>query len=147
VDALVMAAAGLKRIGRADRIAEFIADDICVGAVAQGALGLETRADDPVREAVAFLQHEATGFEVAAERAFLKRLGGGCHIPVGARARVDGGHLRICGVVADPDGRSLWRGEVVGTVAEAAALGHALAEKLLGEGADGILAWEIAQKG
>ena len=91
VDALVMAAAGLKRIGRADRIGEYLADEICVSAVAQGALGHRSSRDDGnVRELLAFLHDPATCAEVSAERALLARLGGGCHVPIGARARVAG---------------------------------------------------------
>jgi hydroxymethylbilane synthase len=140
VDALVMAAAGLKRIHREERITEFISDDICVGAVAQGALGLETRADDAVREQLSFLHHGPTFAEVEAERAFLKRLGGGCHVPVGARARAEEDRLTIVGVVAQPDGSFLCRGVATGLVAAASELGRELAERLLREGADKILA-------
>jgi len=139
VDALVMAAAGLKRIGREARIVEFIADEICVSAVGQGALGLESRQDDPIGEQLSFLHHQATSAEVEAERSFLKRLGGGCHVPVGARARVVAGSLTISGVVAQPDGDLFYRGEISGAAATAAELGRELAERLLSEGADKIL--------
>jgi len=140
VDALVMAAAGLKRIGREDRITEFISDDICVSAVAQGALGLETREDDAARAQLSFLHHGPTFAEVEAERAFLRRLGGGCHVPVGARARAEGDRLTIVGVVAEPDGSILCRGAAAGVVAAADRLGRELAERLLRDGADRILA-------
>jgi hydroxymethylbilane synthase len=139
VDALVMAAAGLKRIGRQDRIVEFIPERICVNAVAQGALGLESRIEDPIREQLGFLHHGATSTEVAAERAFLKRLGGGCHVPVGARATVAGNELKMAGVVAEPDGTSLYRDEIAGLAEEAVNLGGELAERLLRQGADRIL--------
>jgi hydroxymethylbilane synthase len=138
-DALVMAAAGLKRIGQQDRIVEYIPERICVNAVAQGALGLESRVDDPVREQLAFLHHQATATEVAAERAFLRRLGGGCHVPVGALARIAGDDLKLIGVVANPDGASLYRDEIAGPVENAAHLGQALAERLLQQGATKIL--------
>ena len=139
-DALIMAAAGLKRIGREDRIVEFISDDICVSAVAQGALALESREDNALREQLSFLHHDTTFAEVGAERSFLKRLGGGCHVPIGARATVEGDRLKIVGVVASPDGSSLRRGETSGLVANAVKLGQQLAERLLNEGADKILA-------
>lgn len=84
VEALIMAVAGLKRIGRGDRVTEYLPPEICLSAVGQGALGLESRVEGPVIQEVAFLHHAPTSVEVSAERAFLKRLGGGCQIPVGA---------------------------------------------------------------
>jgi hydroxymethylbilane synthase len=140
VDALVMAAAGLKRIGRADRISEFLADEICVSAVAQGALGLESRQDDALRERLAFLHDPVTSAEIAAERAMLDRLGGGCHVPIGARATVTGRELKIIGVVASVDGNRLCRGEATGAADQATELGDRLATELLSQGADKLLA-------
>ena len=139
-DALIMAAAGLKRIGREDRITEYISNDVCLSAVAQGALGLESREEDSIRQALSFLHDPVCSAEVSAERAFLNRLGGGCHIPVAARAVMEDGRLTLCGVVADPDGSSLCRGEMVGVVTQAEDLGRELAEGLLSQGADRILA-------
>jgi hydroxymethylbilane synthase len=140
VDALVMAAAGLKRIGCEERIAEYIANEICLGAAGQGALGLESREDDPIRAQLSFLHDPASFAEVSAERSFLQRLGGGCHVPVGARAIAEGEKLTLFGVVASPDGSSLYRGETSGTVADAKELGRELAERLLSRGAQAILA-------
>lgn len=140
VDALVMAAAGLNRIGRADRISEFLADEICVSAVAQGALGLESRQDDALRERLAFLHDPATSAEIAAERAMLDRLGGGCHVPIGARATVTGRELKIIGVVASVDGNRLCRGEATGAADQATELGDRVATELLSQGADKLLA-------
>jgi hydroxymethylbilane synthase len=139
-DALVMAAAGLRRIGRADRIGEYLADEICVSAVAQGALGLEARSDGNVPERLAFLNDAATCAEIAAERALLDRLNGGCHVPIGARARVAGEQISMIGVVASPDGQNLCRSEIFGSVKEAADLGKRLAEQLLERGAGQLLA-------
>ncbi len=140
IDALIMAAAGLKRIGREDRISEFLDDDVCVSAVAQGALGIESRDDATLCERLVVL-HDADSFtEVSAERALLDRLGGGCHVPIGARARLTGDELRLTGVVASPDGTKLCRGEIFGLASEAAALGKRLAEQLLNQGADKLLA-------
>ncbi len=139
-DALVMAAAGLRRIGRADRIGEYLADEICVSAVAQGALGLEARSDGNVRELLAFLNDAATSAEIAAERALLDRLSGGCHVPIGARARVAGEQISMIGVVASPDGKKLCRSEIFGSAKEAAELGKHLAEQLLERGAGELLA-------
>jgi len=139
-DGLVMAAAGLRRIGRADRISQFLGDEICVSAVAQGALGLESRQDDALRERLAFLHDPATSAEIAAERAMLDRLGGGCHVPIGARATMTGRALKIIGVVASVDGKQLCRGEATGAADQATELGDRLATELLSQGADKLLA-------
>ena len=139
VDALIMAAAGLKRLGREDRITEFISPEICVSAVAQGALALEALEDGAQRNALSFLHDRRTFAEVTAERGFLKRLGGGCHVPVGARAYVDRDNLTMKGIVAHPDGSSLYGGTISGRAMDAAELGKELAERLLRDGADKIL--------
>lgn len=139
VDALIMAAAGLKRLGWADRIIEYIPPEICLSAVAQGALGLESRHGDPLAENFVFLHHIPTAVEVLAERAFLRRLGGGCQIPVGARAWVSENHMKLMGVVADVDGHKLFRGEISGSIQEPERLGRELAERLLTEGAEEVL--------
>lgn len=139
VDALVMAAAGLKRIGREDRIAEYLSDDTCVSAVAQGALAIEAPDENSKRAMLAFLHDAATFAEVSAERALLAHLGGGCHVPIGARARVAGDQLKMIAVVANPDGSGLCRGEIVGMVGEGGQLGRRLAEQLLQQGADKFL--------
>jgi hydroxymethylbilane synthase len=139
-DALVMAAAGLKRIGREEKIAEYISNEICLCAPGQGALGLESREDDPIREQLSFLHDPASFAEVSAERSFLKRLGGGCHVPVGARAIAEDEKLTLYGVVASPDGSSLYRDEISGDVVDAKELGRQLAQRLLSRGAQAILA-------
>jgi hydroxymethylbilane synthase len=139
VEALVMAAAGLKRIGRADRIVEYLADEICVSAVAQGALGIESQEASSVRDHVAFLNDPATCTEVAAERALLERLGGDCHVPIGARARLSGTGLKLVSVVAGIDGMRLCRSEMNGAAAAAAELGRRVAEDLLRRGAGELL--------
>jgi hydroxymethylbilane synthase len=138
-DALIMAAAGLKRIGLEDRITEYIAHDVCLSAAAQGALGLESREDDSIRQNLCFLHDAATFAEVSAERELLKRLGGGCHVPVGARAVAEGERLTVWAVVAKPDGSRLCRGQVSGSVTEPEELGARLAEQLLSQGAQQIL--------
>ena len=140
VDAIILAAAGLKRIGRENRIVEYISQDVCLSAAAQGALGLECRDDHPVRDRLLFLHDPGTFSEVAAERSFLRTLGGGCHVPVGARARVEAETLNLAGVVAHPDGSSLYRGETTGPASSAVELGQELAARLLRQGADRILA-------
>jgi hydroxymethylbilane synthase len=142
VDGLVMAAAGLKRLGLETRITEYLAEEVCLGAVAQGALALETREGDELIGWVEFLRHEPTIVEVAAERALLERLGGGCQLPVGARARAEGERMRLMGVVADPDGRKIFKENAEGPLAQAENLGRTLAERLLSLGADKILTVE-----
>jgi hydroxymethylbilane synthase len=139
-DAIVVAAAGLKRLGREDRITEYLTPDICLSAVAQGALAIETRDDNPSRQSVAFLHHDPSFIEVTAERAFLRKLGGGCHLPVAARAFIDGELLNLTGMVAEPDGGRLCRGRIAGPTGQAAALGTELAERLIRDGAGEMLA-------
>ena len=139
VDALIMAAAGLKRIGRKERITEYLPDEICVSAVAQGALGIESREDGWALELVTYLHDAGTGVEIDAERSLLKRLGGSCDIPIGARARMEAEQLKMIGVVASADGKALCRGEVTGSLSDAVALGRRLAEQLLKDGADRLL--------
>jgi hydroxymethylbilane synthase len=138
-DALVMAAAGLKRIGREDRISEFLSANVCVGAAAQGALAIESRDDPSLREEFEFLNDLPTQLEVEAERALLKRLGGGCHVPVGARAQIYGELIEIVGVVADPDGHELCKAELAGMALKAEELGKELADRLLSGGAEKLL--------
>ncbi|MEA2657517.1 MAG: hydroxymethylbilane synthase [Candidatus Binatota bacterium] len=136
VDALIMAAAGLKRIGREERIGEYLPDAICVSAVAQGALAIETREEDVfTRELLRLLHDSRTFAEVSAERALLARLGGGCQVPIGARARVVNEELSLIGVVTSPDGSGLCRGEISGPVRQAVDLGQRLADQLINQGA------------
>jgi hydroxymethylbilane synthase len=143
LDGIVLAAAGLKRLGREDRITEYLTPDICLSAVAQGALAIETRDDGPSRQSVAILHHVPSFTEVTAERAFLRKLGGGCHVPVAARAFMDGELLNIMGMVAEPDGRRLCRDRIAGPKDQAVALGTELAERLIQAGAGRMLAGVI----
>lgn len=140
LDAIVLAAAGLKRLGREDRITEYLTPDICLSAVAQGALAIETRDDRRSRQSLAFLHHDPSFTEVTAERALLRKLGGGCHVPVAARAVVEGELLNLMAMVAEPDGRRLCRDRIAGPKSQAAALGTELAERLIQAGAGEILA-------
>lgn len=137
VDALVLALAGLKRLGRAYEATQPLPPETCMSAVAQGALGLETRSGEVER--LRFLDHEPSALAVAAERAFLARLEGGCQVPVGARAVVHGDRLALAGMVAEVSGRQVFRGELSGVSADAASLGTRLAERLLAEGAGAVL--------
>jgi len=139
-DALIMAAAGLIRIARAERIGEILPDEICVSAVAQGALAIETRGDATVRQLLSFLHNATSEAETRAERALLRSLSGGCQVPIGARARVDGNALNMIAVVASPDGISLCRAQLTGEAQEGEQLGARLADELRRQGADKILA-------
>ncbi len=142
-DGLVLARAGLVRLGLGDRIAEAIEPGVIVPAVGQGALAIEARAGDARMKALLeALEHRPTRLATSAERAFLARLEGGCQVPVGALATLRGDTLTLEGIVADVDGRASVRGNAsaaVSNVADAAALGTRLAEQLLARGADGIL--------
>jgi hydroxymethylbilane synthase len=146
VDGLVMAVAGLNRLGLGERVSEYLAPEICLAAPAQGALALQSRDGDHAIGLAAFLRHAPTMLEVAAERSFLKRLGGGCQLPVGAHAWADGAGLRLMGVIAHPDGQKLFREEVAGPAESAERLGESLAERLLTLGADKILDDESRSK-
>jgi len=139
-DAVVLAAAGLIRLGRADRITEVLSPEVILPAVGQGALAVEIRADDErTIPLVAPLDHPPTRAATTAERAFLARLGGGCHVPIAAYAEVDGERIRLRALVASPDGRAVVRGDREGSVSQAASLGRALAEDLLARGADSLV--------
>ncbi len=137
-DAIVLAAAGLKRLGWEDRIAEILPPEIICPAVGQGALAIETGAG-PGFEACRQLDHAPTRAAVTAERALLGALGGGCQVPIGAHATVAQSRLRLLGVVASPDGSDLVRDESEGPAAEAERIGRELGQKLLAAGADRIL--------
>jgi hydroxymethylbilane synthase len=136
-DAIVLAAAGLRRLGWQDRIRELIPVDVMCPAVGQGALAIETRDDSGAAQELARrLNHAETSIAVSAERALLSTLGGGCQVPVGAHARLDGGTIRIHAIVASPDGSRLLRGDHEGTDPS---VGVQLGSRLLDQGAREIL--------
>lgn len=141
-DAIVLAAAGLTRLGMADRITQLLPLELSIPACAQGVLGLETRADDaPVRDLIRRALHDpAEERRIAAERAFLARMGGSCQTPLAAHAIDHAGGLKVVGMCGLPDGTRILRAEVTGPVVDAVALGHRLADALLAQGADAILA-------
>jgi hydroxymethylbilane synthase len=138
-DAIVLAAAGLKRLGWADRIAELLPPEVMCPAVGQGALALESRQHGAGKDACEALDHPETRAAVTAERAVLGALGGGCQVPIGAHAIVADGRLRLVAIVASPDGSEVIRAETQGAISEAAALGRALGSELLDRGARRIL--------
>ena len=137
VDALVLAMAGMKRLGREREATQPLPAETWLSAVAQGALGLETRRHEVER--LRFLNHEPSALEVEAERAFLGRLEGGCQVPVGARAVASEDRVALAGMVAEASGKKIFRGEISGESADAASLGIQLAERLLDEGAGVVL--------
>ncbi len=140
-DALLLAAAGLRRLGLESRISALIATDEMLPAVGQGALALETRADDHSTIAlVSSLNHVETQFACASERAFLRALGGGCQLPIAGYAVASGNEIVLEGLVADPIGQEVVRGKLVGPTAEAEELGSRLAHHLLKRGGDKLLA-------
>ncbi len=141
LDAGILAAAGLVRLGLSSEICEYIAPDVMLPAVGQGILGLEIRTDDSeTRARVEALSDSASADAARAERAFLGRLGGGCQVPIAAHARIEGDAIWLRGLVGWPDGHAVFRGERRAPRRAAADAGRALAEELLGRGADRILA-------
>ncbi len=140
-DAVVVAAAGLRRLGLADRITESIDEEIMLPAPGQGVLAIQTRAgDEATLTAVRPLHDPVAAAEATAERAFLAGLGGGCLVPVGARAHARGDRLHLAGFVGHPSGRPTLRRTVEGPISDALGLGAALAASMLTQGAREILA-------
>ncbi|HEY6966825.1 MAG TPA: hydroxymethylbilane synthase [Burkholderiales bacterium] len=140
-DAIILAAAGLKRLGLEERITRLMAPAESLPAPGQGALGIECRADrTDLIAVVAPLRHAATEHCVEAERAFSRSLSGNCNLPLGAYAEAEGATLRLRGFVGAPDGSRMVSGEENGPARDAQALGAALAERLKAQGAAEILA-------
>jgi hydroxymethylbilane synthase len=140
VNAIILACAGLIRLGLEDRITQRLSLEAFVPAPGQGALAVTIRAGDAGSASIASLANDpATARAVEAERAFLLRLGGGCRTPIACHARIEGKALDVTGFVAAPDGRTVFRGRAIGRIEDAPSLGEALAEKLLGQGATEIL--------
>jgi len=139
-DGIILAYAGVKRMGWSEQISEIIPADICLPSVGQGAIGLEIRAGDrQTEELVSVLNCSRTEAQVLAERAFLRKLEGGCQIPVGALAESRPGELLLKGMVASLDGRVMFQGEKRGNPGEAEAIGESLAGEMLEEGCGNIL--------
>jgi len=134
-DAVVLAGAGLVRLGLTEHISQWLPLEVMLPAPGQGALAVQCRADDEATlSLLAAIDDPATRAAVEAERAFLSALGGGCAVPVAAYAEpLPGGTMRLRGFVGSPTGKGFWRGEAVGD--EPQALGQALAERAVGEGA------------
>jgi hydroxymethylbilane synthase len=140
LDAIVLAGAGLIRLGLQSRITEYLDPMISLPAVAQGVIGIECRsADARTIGLVSVLEHRPTRIAMDAERAFAHRLGGSCQSPIAAHARLDGPRLLLEGLVAEPDGSRLLRDSISGSIDEAAELGRRLAERILAAGAGPLL--------
>ena len=139
-DAIVLASAGLRRLGWEERITDLLDPAVMCPAVGQGALAVETRDDSgQAREICRRLEHDETRVAVTAERAVLAALGGGCQVPIGAHATLHGPAVHIRAIVVSPDGAQVIRREASGRAEDAAVLGRALGDELLAEGGAKIL--------
>jgi hydroxymethylbilane synthase len=139
-DAVILASAGLVRLGLQERISARIAIGEMLPAVGQGAIAIETKSDNEFAvESASRLDHRETRLACLAERAFLRGLGGGCQFPIAAHAILDDGLLKLDGLVAKPDGSEILRDSLSGSANEAEALGAALAERLIQRGANTLL--------
>ena len=137
---VILAAAGMKRLGLTEKISQYLPIETILPAVGQGALGLEIRADDnELGKVIAKLNHKSTAAEIAAERSFLRHLGGGCLLPIAAFGKLEGDKLSLEGLVAAPNGASVIRDKVRGTIAEAEELGKRLAEVIMEKGGKKLL--------
>jgi len=139
-DAIILASAGLKRLGFADRIRQYLDTNISLPAVGQGAVGIECRIDDErINKLIAPLNHETTQVCVLAERAMNERLEGGCQVPIAGFAELEHGQIKMRGLVGRPDGKQVVRGHIEGSAKQAQQLGIRLADDLLSRGAREIL--------
>jgi hydroxymethylbilane synthase len=139
-DAVILASAGLRRLGLSDRITAAIPTDQMLPAVGQGAIGIEVRAEDAAAGGVLKkLNHEPTRSACTAERALLRALGGGCQLPIAGHALADGHELRLEGLVASWDGKLMVRDQIAGSRVEPEKLGEELAGRLLKRGAKALL--------
>ncbi len=140
LDAVVLAAAGMHRLGFGAQIGEYFDPKVCLPAIGQGALGLESRIDDEeTNNLIDFFNHAETAYAVTAERAVLSTLEGGCQVPIAAFGTVSGTELELTGLVSDVAGRELLKKTLTGPVGQAAELGVTLAKELLEMGAGRIL--------
>jgi hydroxymethylbilane synthase len=139
-DAIILAVAGLHRLGMSDRIHQVIAPEVSLHAVGQGALGIECRAGDTeILELLKVLEHQPTAQRCYAERAFLRKLEGGCQVPIGVNTQIDGDTLTLTGMVASLDGKRMIKDTVSGAASDAEQIGIQLAHRLREQGASAIL--------
>ena len=140
MDAIVVAAAGVKRLNFEDRVTEYLDEEIMLPAVGQGALCIEIRENDlPVSEIISALDDSQTRMIVSGERAFLNRLEGGCQIPIAGRGKIENDRYLLTGLVAEVDGSRWIKDSISGPVEASESLGVELAERLLDKGADKLL--------
>jgi hydroxymethylbilane synthase len=141
-DGIILAVAGLQRLGFGDRVHQVIPAEISLHAVGQGALGIECRSEDPdILAIVKGLEHQPTAYRCLAERSFLRALEGGCQVPIGVNTAIDAAQqLTLTGMVASLDGKRLIRDQITGAATDAEKLGIDLANILKGQGAEEILA-------
>ena len=145
-DAILLASAGLNRLGWSNRITEEISHEIIIPAMGQGALGIETRlGDTKTYNFISSLNHEQTNYEVSAERALVGKLDGGCQVPIGAYAKIEDNLITLKGLVASLDGKIIHKSEIVGPIDDAINIGQDLGEVLLKMGANEILEKLIQQ--
>jgi len=139
-DAIILAAAGVKRLGLEANVSEYLSPEISLPAIGQGALGIECRVDDrELNDLISFFNHADSRTCVTGERALLRRLEGGCQVPIACYGQVKDGKLKLSGLVGSVDGKRIVRDTIEGEPEKAEKLGVTLAEKLLSRGADAIL--------
>ena len=145
-DAILLASAGLNRLGWSNRITEEISHEIIIPAMGQGALGIETRlGDSKTYNFISSLNHEQTNYEVSTERALVGKLDGGCQVPIGAYAKTEDNLITLKGLVSSLDGKIIHKSEIVGPIDDAINIGQDLGEELLKMGANEILEKLIQQ--
>lgn len=139
-DGIMLAAAGIIRLGLGERITQLIPPDILLPAIGQGAIGIECRAgDEEIQKIIAPLNHRDTSICVQTERAFSRRLFGGCQLPIAGQASISGDEVELIGLIAKADGTEVIKSQLKGNVADIESIGIELAETLLGRGGDKIL--------
>jgi hydroxymethylbilane synthase len=140
LDAIILAAAGLIRLGWSDRITEIISPEVLLPAMGQGAVGIETRKNDVDNQILlADIDHEDTHYALDAERALVSQLEGGCNVPIGSFATLDGDKINLTGLVASLDGKKMYKKELTDLKTNAIALGRKLGDELIDLGADRIM--------
>ncbi len=145
-DCIILAAAGLKRLGFESRIHQIIPSEVSLHAVGQGALGIECKSDDKkVLEIINILEDKPTSQRCLAERAFLRELEGGCQVPIGVNSKIQNEQLCLTGMVASLDGERLIKDQYIGNINDPEEVGNELAKKLKQQGAEEILS-EIFEK-
>jgi hydroxymethylbilane synthase len=140
LDAIILAAAGLIRLGWSDRITEIISPEVLLPAMGQGAVGIETRKNDVDNQILlADIDHEETHYALDAERALVSQLEGGCNVPIGSFATLDGDQITLTGLVTSLDGKTMYKKELTDLKTNAIALGRKLGDELIELGADRIM--------